>query len=302
MKISVYKYGGVTFTSEVILNSQHFWQKETRKGKILFVVSAMKGMTRLLNLIIKNVIVENTAKKNEKEFARLVIKIAIEEFEREHAKLISEIFLGKYLEEAKNELKKVFDTMKDCISMYHGKGDTQFYPFILKFGEVATSRIFSIFLNSIGITNSLLYAPDYLKTTGFSVNARLKELDNSFVSLFEKNDALVVQGFIGKDIEGKPTTLGLDGSDLSASYFGGGILDSGISTSIIFWKDVEKIYYSDPFVDPNAISTHSMAFSKYKKLSTRPIRLDAVKYALKKNIPVYMGYILDPYAPKSRIY
>ena len=69
--LKFFKFGGLYFNPESMLNSQSFLRKETEGTKIIFVVSALKGMTRLLNLIVKSKLEEEHLSKNEKVFAEI---------------------------------------------------------------------------------------------------------------------------------------------------------------------------------------------------------------------------------------
>jgi len=148
----------------------------------------------------------------------------------------------------------------------------------------------------------LLDVRKYLTTTSVYEGASLLKLDNSFLAPLSNTEAAVVQGFIGLNKEGEDTNLGYDGSDLSAAYFLGGVIDAGAISSLTYWKDVNKFYLEDPFNNPNAKSFYKMPFSQYEKLPSFPIRLDAVRYAISKGVNVNMGYLSNPNGRKAVIY
>jgi aspartokinase len=299
-KIKFFKLGGVYFIPETMLDSQTFLRGEIEFTKSVFVVSAKKGMTRLLNLIVKNKLEEEKLSKNEKEFAELVIKMSLKEFKEEHIELISNILLGKYRKRAFEEFNEDFLRLYKDVYLNLTPSES-FAALIPSYGELATSKIFSVFLESIGIKGALFHAPKYLNTNRNFLDARLKHLDTSFLNLLSQNRALITQGFIG-NYKGKRTLLGLDGSDLSVAYFAGGAKDSGFTTSITYMKDVRGFYLQDPATTTEGDYKLNISLSDYQNLLSRPIRLDAVEYALSKGVPVYMRYFPDRTAPLAIIH
>ena len=297
-EINFFKLGGAFFNPESMLDTQSFLRKETETAKSIFVVSAKKGMTRLLNLIVKNKLDEEKLPKNEKEFAELVIEMSLEKFKKEHLELISNVLLGKHQKRAFEEFNKDFLGLQGDINLSSIKS---FAALIPSYGEQATSKIFSVYLDFIGIKSFLFDAPNFLNTKGNFLDAKLRHLDTSFLKFLDKNKSLVTQGFIGNN-KGEPTLLGLDGSDLSVAYFAGGAKDSGLTTSITYMKDVRGFYLQDPATTTENGYKLDISLSDYQKLPSRPIRLDAVEYALSKGVPVHMRYFPDPTAPLATIH
>ncbi len=296
--LKFFKFGGLYFNPESMLNSQSFLRKETEGTKIIFVVSALKGMTRLLNLIVKSKLEEEHLSKNEKVFAEMVIDMSLNEFKKVHIELISNILLGKYREKAFEEFNEDFLKLQRDVYLTPNES---FAALIPSYGELASSKIFSVFLDFTGIKGFLFDAPKFLNTDRNFLDARLKHLDKSFLNFLDLNRALITQGFIGS-YKGKHTLLGLDGSDLSVAYLAGGAMDSGFTTSITYMKDVKGFYLQDPSTTTKEDYRLEISLADYQKLPSRPIRLDAVEYALSKGVPVHMGYFPDPTAPLATIH
>ena len=101
----------------------------------------------------------------------------------------------------------------------------------------------------------------------------------------DPNVVAVVTGFIGHDPNGKITTLGRGGSDLTATALGAAIqLDE-----IQVWKDVDGILSSDPRLVPNAIPVNHVTYEEASELAyfgAQVLHPIAMQPALKYNVPV----------------
>ena len=73
----------------------------------------------------------------------------------------------------------------------------------------------------------------------------------------------VITGFIGKDDEGRITTLGRGGSDLTASLLGAA---AGYD-EVQVWKDVDGILTADPRVCPEAKPVPEVSFDEAAELA-----------------------------------
>lgn len=131
---------------------------------------------------------------------------------------------------------------------------------ILSMGErtaarIMTSALKSMKIKAIGIVPESPFWPIFTDST-FS-NARielqktLKAVEQKLRPLLDQGYVLIVAGFVGLSPEGKITTLGRGGSDLTAVVLGNCI----DAKEVIFVKDVSGILSADPkkVVDPKKI-------------------------------------------------
>ncbi len=77
------------------------------------------------------------------------------------------------------------------------------------------------------------------------------------------NGVLVITGFIARNREGLQTTLGRNGSDYSASIFGG-LLDA---SAVNIWTDVEGVMSGDPRRVPEARVIDEISYSEAMELA-----------------------------------
>ncbi len=137
---------------------------------------------------------------------------------------------------------------------------------VLSFGERASARIVAAFLNSIGLKAVPIDAYD-LGLQSDSNHGRAKVLSQSAVRV---RDALarfdgipVITGFVAADANGRLTTLGRNGSDLSATLIGEAI---GAS-EVCFWKEVGGVMTADPKLVPEARTLRRMSYGEAAELT-----------------------------------
>ena len=99
--------------------------------------------------------------------------------------------------------------------------------------------------------------------------------------LIAEGKVAITQGFIGRDAEGKTTTLGRGGSDYSAALL-----------AEVLNADVPGIYTTDPRVEPNAKRIDTMAFNEAAEMATfgaKVLHPATLLPAVRSNIPVFVG-------------
>ena len=106
--------------------------------------------------------------------------------------------------------------------------------------------------------------------------------------LIAEGKVAITQGFIGRDAEGKTTTLGRGGSDYSAAL----LAEVLNADDVLIWTDVPGIYTTDPRVEPNAKRIDTMAFNEAAEMATfgaKVLHPATLLPAVRSNIPVFVG-------------
>lgn len=106
--------------------------------------------------------------------------------------------------------------------------------------------------------------------------------------LIAEGKVVITQGFIGRDDEGKTTTLGRGGSDYSAAL----LAEVLNANDVLIWTDVPGIYTTDPRVVPQAKRIDTMAFNEAAEMATfgaKVLHPSTLLPAVRSNIPVYVG-------------
>ncbi|WP_323836036.1 lysine-sensitive aspartokinase 3 [Photorhabdus africana] len=110
-----------------------------------------------------------------------------------------------------------------------------------------------------------------------------------------KNSLIVTQGFIGREENGRTTTLGRGGSDYTAALLGEAL---GMKR-VDIWTDVPGIYTTDPRVVPTAQRIDKIAFDEAAEMATFGAKIlhPATLFpAIRCGIPVFVGSSKTPQA------
>lgn len=273
----VFKLGGDFFDPETIKTFFQEFIKKYKENNILFVVSAMKGVTRLLRFIFT---IKTEKNINYEEFKGPVIIFTLNEFQRVHRILISALFKGRAKRNVILGFDAIFRDLCQCVSEY--KEDTnnnydedKFYAKILQFGELSSSFILSSYINnSLSINSTLFDARNFVEAEGSPREAKIKTINPDFEKLFLESSILITQGFIAKN-----AVLGFDGSDYSAAMFAN-VLSKNNHVILKFWKNVRGIFDSDPNKNPDANFIPKITKDEYIKLVFRNgyvVRIDSIQ-------------------------
>lgn len=282
MNLDVYKLGGAFFSPKTVRN--FFESFKVNSGK-LFVVSAIKGITRLLDIIVKIAI----QKDIRDAFKEKLIELSLNEFLRIHEELIYGLFDKTQAEEVLQNFKtNVFFQVRDTI-FNRLENDDQYYASVLKYGEIASSRILADYLNYLGIENLWLDARNYVLTDANYHQAKFVSIHSTFKNCFEKNEIIITQGFIGRSITGKDTLLGYDGSDLSAAVFAIA-LSKNYQVTLSYYKDVNGVYNGNPKESEDLKMFEALTPGEYillvEETGSFVVRPDSIKLLAKAKVRV----------------
>lgn len=125
-----------------------------------------------------------------------------------------------------------------------------------------------------------------------TINSKLKYLD--------QNTLYITQGFIGSDDQGKPTTLGREGSDYTATLIAAGIK----SEAVIIWTDVPGIATIDPRIEDQAIFIPQMNYKMATTMAQHGAKVlfeKTLEPVSNLKIPVFVKSSLEPDLPGTCI-
>jgi len=174
---------------------------------------------------------------------------------------------------------------------------------VLSFGERASARIVAGCFEAAGIPSTPVDSYDLgLTTDSNHGNARplLSEHTEVKRSVEEIPGVPVVTGFLAKDRAGNLTTLGRNGSDLSAA-----LLAEAIGAGAVeFWKGVPGILTADPLVVPDARPIERLSFADAEELGqlgARVLHPDAIAPAVRAGVEVRVRFVEDPTHPGTTL-
>ncbi|MEN8146480.1 MAG: aspartate kinase [Campylobacterota bacterium] len=156
---------------------------------------------------------------------------------------------------------------------------------VLSSGERVTAALLSIALNQMGHSaTSMSGRRAGIVTDTVHTKARIERIDPApMKSALAEGNILVIAGFQGVNEEGRVTTLGRGGSDLSAVAVAGAI-DADLCE---IYTDVEGIYTTDPRIEPTAKKLDKISYDEMLELASlgaKVLQNRSVELAKKLNV------------------
>lgn len=169
--------------------------------------------------------------------------------------------------------------------------------YVLSFGERASSLCLAAALSARGTPATAVDAAElgFRSDSNFG-QANLLPDDGRIAENLSKVEGVpVVTGFLAKDTQGNRTTLGRNGSDLSAAFLGNAI----DAREIQIWTDVDGVLTADPRVVPDARLIQALSYDEASELAfygAKVLHPSSLLPAIQKSIPVR---VLNTHRPKS---
>ena len=177
---------------------------------------------------------------------------------------------------------------------------------ILALGEDLSSLLLTAALRSRGVAARQVNARDLIRTDDTFGEARPQDdaiataAEAILPPLIAEGVVPVVQGFVGADAEGRTTTLGRGGSDLTATLIGAALGASAVH----IWTDVEGIMTGDPrhVAAPRVLDV--LGFEEAVELAyfgAGVLHAGAAKQAVSRGVPVRIRSTFFPERPGTLI-
>ena len=285
--MKVLKFGGTSVANSESLEHVVEIIKSLTDQKIIVVVSALSGITNLLDDTA------HMACKGNKNY-----KIHLPKIEEGHLSIITSFIsitkqseIISFLKSNLNDLEAILESiynLKELTSKSHSK--------ITSYGEVLSSALINEVLKNRGINSSLKDARELIFTD--EVNG--KEVVNHFKSEAQTNSILsntnskvtLIPGFIASDKDGNLTTLGRGGSDFTAALLANYIN----ATSLEIWTDVSGMFTAHPKLVAQAQPIPKLSYQEAMELShfgAKVIFPPTLQPIIEKKIPLLIKNTFD---------
>jgi aspartate kinase len=278
--MQIYKFGGASLKKADSLNN--IIQIISAKDSLVIVVSAIDKTTNKLETLV------DAAIKNDK--SHIEVFNQIKAFHLDFARLA----FGSEFSNYSAGLNKLLDSLETIINFPKTESYDETYDEIVCYGELLSSYILSSYLSIHNRPNILIDIRDCIVTDSNFRDAKIlwQESEQSIRKPFEAKRLYITQGFIGKEKNGKTTTLGREGSDYTASALAY-LLDA---ESVTIWKDVPGIMNADPSWCNFAEKLECLSFREAIELAfygAKVIHPKTIKPLENKNIPLYVKSFID---------
>ena len=254
--MKILKFGGTSIGNQFCI--ENIIDIVKKEYKCVVVVSAIAGVTNLLNTCMKK------AKEGNLNFKSEINEIYIKHLETINL-FISKRTQAELIAFTKKELNKVERLLKG-ISLVN-EITPNIYSKIIVTGEILSGKLINEIFITKKLNSRLADGEDLIYVNGNTQNQVIDwaKTAEKIKLLFNQNtfDTTVIPGFICKNENGDLSTLGRGGSDLSASIIAN-ILDA---KSIEIWTDVSGVFTANPKIVSQARPIKKISYHEAMELS-----------------------------------
>lgn len=287
----VYKFGGASVkNSDGIRNLSKIVSEAN--APICVVVSAMGKTTNALECVVRTLFDGKASEAYELLNSTVIVP-----------HLATARQLGLDTQKLENEIDNLKDSFQ-MVSHGHGQLYDKVYDCIVSYGEVLSTRIVADYLQLAGNDAHWLDMRKLLRTdsTFREANVVIRDSQKLLLNAIadEPHNIYVLQGFIGANSQGNPTTLGREGSDYTAALVG----NMTDAESVTIWKDVPGILNADPRVMKDAVLIPELTYYDAVELAysgAQVIHPKTIRPLENKSIPLYVKPFMEPDAKGSVI-
>lgn len=222
--------------------------------------------------------------------------------ERHHA-IVAELLPKSYQEKTLETVDKLFVQLASILRGVYLLAELSptSLSAVESFGELFSTRILTHKFQSLGVPCQWLDARELVVVRGGSVDTSVtyKRIQES-VQKHLHTQLFIVPGFIARDEEGRPATLGRGGSDYTASLFAVGVH----ARREEIWTDVPGIMTANPKVAPSARTISNISYRAAQELShfgAKVIYPPTIQPVVAEGIPIYVKDTFHPENPGTLV-
>jgi len=190
---------------------------------------------------------------------------------------------------------------------YLGALSDDLLDFVQGLGEVWSSELLDAHLASRGEPSAWLDAREVLVVDKTPLGAMVEwERSKQQLTAWQaaragsRLDRVIITGFVARDLAGRVTTLGRNGSDYSGAIFGA-LFEA---EEIHIWTDVDGVLSADPRLVPEAVLLDRMSYSEACELAyfgAKVIHPQTMAPAFERGLPLIIRNTFAPEKPGTRI-
>ncbi|MBO6212546.1 aspartate kinase [Algoriella xinjiangensis] len=278
--MKVFKFGGASVKDAAGVRNVADLLQSVGYENTCMIVSAMGKTTNALEEVVKRYF------ENE-DFEKTINAV-----KSQHLDLAKELF--ENADEVSNEISQFFDDIISFLRRNKSPNYSYVYDQIVCCGELISTKIISMYLNSIQVKNEWLDVRDYIKTDNTYREGKVDwKLTEESISRLSKNGFYITQGFLGSDPNFFTTTLGREGSDYSAAIFAYCLN----ADNMTIWKDVPGVLNADPRYFENAELLNHISYEEAIELAyygASVIHPKTLQPLQQKEIPFFVKSFINP--------
>lgn len=297
MSLIVHKFGGTSVANAERITAVAQLMRARPPERQVVVVSALKGTTD--QLIDLAGLAAGRSDRLDAEFAGLKAR----HLAAGRALVQNADALARLLERLENR----FDALRDVLHALSLIEDAppSAVEVVSGLGEVLSAELLAAHFEAIGEPALFLDARDVLRIAHGELGPRVdwpasQALLDAWLAHRADWSRIVVTGFIARDLKGRITTLGRNGSDWSASIFGALFA----ADEVHIWTDVDGVLSADPRLVPEAILLPRMSYDEAFELAyfgAKVVHPRTMGPVLEAGIPVWVRNTFNPDCAGTRI-
>ena len=278
--MKVFKFGGASVKDAAGVRNVASLLQSVGYENTCIIVSAMGKTTNALEEVVKRYFEEQDFEKT------------INEVKEQHIALATELFDNPA--EVSNEISQFFDDIVSFLRRNKSPNYSYVYDQVVCCGELISTKIISMYLNSIQINNEWLDVRDYIKTDNTYREGKVNwALTEESIKRLPNTGLFITQGFLGSDPNFFTTTLGREGSDYSAAIFAYCLN----ADNMTIWKDVPGVLNADPRYFDNAELLNHISYEEAIELAyygASVIHPKTLQPLQQKEIPFFVKSFINP--------
>lgn len=278
--MKVFKFGGASVKDAAGVRNVADLLQSVGYENACVIVSAMGKTTNALEEVVK------------RYFENEDFEQTINNVKEQHIALATELFNNPT--DVSNEISQFFDDIVSFLRRNKSPNYSYVYDQIVCCGELISTKIISMYLNSINLKNDWLDVRDYIKTDETYREGKVNwKLTEENIKKLPQTGLFITQGFLGSDPNFFTTTLGREGSDYSAAIFA----YCFNAESMTIWKDVPGVLNADPrYFKETELLNHisyeeAIELAYYGASVIHPKTLQPLQ---QKEIPFFVKSFLNP--------
>ncbi|MGA9639638.1 bifunctional aspartate kinase/homoserine dehydrogenase I [Flavobacterium sp.] len=287
--MKVLKFGGTSVANatniKLVLD---IVANKAKQDKIIVVVSALSKVTDTLHLAAAK------AAANDESFKEIIADI-----EKMHLDTLKQLIPVSEQSGLLSHVKRIINHLETLLDGCYllGELSARTLDTILSFGELLSSYIIAEALKQNLKSSSYKDSRELIRTNNnfgkATVNFDVTNLLIAEFFSFNKDQVVVMPGFISSSTDGISTTLGRGGSDYTAAIVAAALDASDLE----IWTDVNGMFTANPKIVKQAQPIATISYQEAMELShfgAKVLYPPTIQPVLQKNIPLYIKNTFSP--------
>lgn len=173
---------------------------------------------------------------------------------------------------------------------------------ILAQGELMSTKLFSVYLEEIGVEHVLLPALEFMSIDQYE-EPQLQQIRLKLTELLKQNSQIkmfITQGYICRNARGEVDNLKRGGSDYTAS-----LVAAAVNADVCeIWTDIDGMHNNDPRIVDKTVPVEQLSFDEAAELAyfgAKILHPTCIWPAQQENVPVKLLNTMQPDAAATVI-